>query len=78
MPAALVEVCVAANCCWAPEEIVTVPGETLILPFELLEEVDGCTADEIPAQLMHRHAKNERRIAVPSCWMKPTDALPFW
>jgi len=73
------DVRVAENCCWAPEEIVTVDGERLILAFELLEPVDGCTpAGEIPAQLTHRQVKAERRIAVPSCQTKRIDALPCW
>src|SRR5689334_4034140 len=63
----LVDVRVATNCCRAPEETVTVEGETLILMLELFEtEVWPGADDEMPEQPVDIQATAKRSSPTPN------------
>lgn len=64
---------VAVNCCWAPEGIVSVAGDRLIL----FEDDGGCAAAEfeIPAQPVENQANAERRRMNPNCFGRLKDAV---
>jgi hypothetical protein len=73
------DVTVALNCCWAPEEIVILAGERLILAFELEELLVEFVGDVgRPEQASESHANVVRRIVVPTCQTRVAVALPRW
>jgi hypothetical protein len=75
----LVEVRVAANCWWVPEEMVVLEGETLSLMLELFGTED-CAGmdDEMLEQPFEIQIKAERSRAIPSCLRDLTNGLLRW
>ena len=73
----LVEVRVATNCCWAPEEMVGLEGEMLSL-IELFET--GCPGadDETLEQPLEIQMTDERSRAIPNRLKKLTNGLLRW
>jgi hypothetical protein len=69
-----VDVRVATNCCFAPEEIVALEGESAILMEELGVDAAGVDDGAMPLQPVEIKASAERKRAIPECLKRPRDA----
>jgi hypothetical protein len=69
-----VDVRVAANCCVAPEEIVALEGESVILMEELGVDVAGVDDGARLPQPVEMQARSERKRAIPEYLKRPNDA----